>query len=209
MRIVLLGPPGSGKGTQAVKLAAKFGVPHISTGDILRANVRKKTKLGKLAQSTMAAGGLVPDDVVIEMTAKRLKEPDAQKGFVLDGFPRNLAQARALEGLAPLDHVVNLYLDAEDLVKRSTGRRICPNCAAVYHLLTNPPKKPGRCDKCGSELTTRTDDTEEVVRVRVKTYDEQTRPLTEHYKAKGLLRDVYASGHIEEIFHRVLEALHA
>ena len=209
MWIVLLGPPGSGKGTQAVKLAAKFGVPHISTGDILRAHVRKKTKLGKLAQSYMAAGKLVPDDVVIEMTAKRLREPDAKKGFILDGFPRNLAQARALEGVTALDHVVNLFLDAEDLVKRPTGRRICPNCAAVYHLLTNPSKKPGRCDKCGHELTTRTDDTEDVVRTRVKTYDEQTRPLTEHYKAKGLLQDVYASGHIEEVFHRVLEALRA
>ncbi len=209
MRIVLLGPPGSGKGTQAVKLAARYGVPHVSTGDILRANVRKKTKLGKLAQSYVAAGTLVPDDVVIEMTAKRLTERDARRGFILDGFPRNLAQARALEDMAKIDHVVNLFLDPEDLVKRSTGRRICPNCAAVYHVLTNPPKKRGRCDKCGSELTVRLDDTEAVVRTRVKTYDEQTSPLTEYYKARGLLQDVYASGHIEEIFLRILEVLHS
>lgn len=208
MRIVLLGPPGSGKGTQAVKLAEKFRVPHVSTGDILRANVRKRTKLGKLAQTYIAAGKLVPDDAVIEMTAKRLTEPDARRGFILDGFPRNLAQARALEDMAKIDHVVNLFLDPEDLVKRSTGRRICPNCAAVYHVLTNPPKKRGRCDKCGSELTVRLDDTEAVVRTRVKTYDEQTSPLTEYYKARGLLQDVYASGHIEEIFLRILEVLH-
>ncbi len=207
MRIIMLGPPGAGKGTQAVKLAERLKVPHISTGDILRRNVAKKTKLGQHAQKYMAAGKLVPDDVVIEMTAKRLKEPDAKRGFILDGFPRNLAQATALDGLTEIDAVVNLFLDPEDLVKRSTGRWVCPNCDAVYHVLTNPPKRRGVCDKCGSAIIQREDDKEEVVRTRIRTYDDQTAPLVAHYKGKGLLRDVYASGHIAEVQHRILEVL--
>jgi adenylate kinase len=207
MRIIMLGPPGAGKGTQAVKLAEKLGVPHISTGDILRRNVAKKTKLGQAAHKYMATGKLVPDELVIEMTMKRLKEPDAKKGFILDGFPRNLAQAQALDKATKIDEVINLFLDPEDLVKRSTGRWVCPNCDAVYHVLTNPPKKKGVCDKCGSQLVQREDDTERVVRARIKTYDEVTEPLAAHYRAKGLLRDVYASGHIAEVHHRILEAL--
>jgi len=207
MRIIMLGPPGAGKGTQAVKLAEKLGVPHISTGDILRREVTKKTKLGQVAHRFMAEGKLVPDDLVIEMTLKRLKQPDAKKGFILDGFPRNVAQAQALDKATKLDAVINLFLDPEDLVKRSTGRWVCPNCDAVYHVLTNPPKKKGVCDKCGSALIQREDDTERVVRTRIKTYDELTEPIAAFYRAKGLLRDVYASGHIEEVHHRILEAL--
>ena len=207
MRIIMLGPPGAGKGTQAVKLAEKLGVPHISTGDILRHHVAKKTKLGLAAHKYMAAGQLVPDDLVIEMTLKRLKEPDAKKGFILDGYPRTLPQAQALDKAAKIDAVINLFLDPEDLVKRSTGRWVCPNCDAVYHILTNPPKKRGVCDKCGSQLVQREDDTEKVVRARIKTYDELTEPLVAHYKAKGILRDVYASGHIAEVQQRILEAL--
>jgi len=198
MRIIMLGPPGAGKGTQAVKLAEKLGVPHISTGDILRHHVAKKTKLGLAAHKYMAAGQLVPDDLVIEMTLKRLKEPDAKKGFILDGYPRTLPQAQALDKAAKIDAVINLFLDPEDLVKRSTGRWVCPNC---------PPKKRGVCDKCGSQLVQREDDTEKVVRARIKTYDELTEPLVAHYKAKGILRDVYASGHIAEVQQRILEAL--
>ena len=207
MRIILLGPPGAGKGTQAVKLAEKLGVPHISTGDILRRNVAKKTKLGQAAHKYMVAGKLVPDDLVIEMTVKRLKEPDARKGFILDGFPRNLAQARALDKVTKTDAVVNLFLDPEDLVKRSTGRWVCPNCDAVYHVLTNPSKRKGECDKCGSPLAQREDDKEETVRARINTYDELMDPIAAHYRAKGILRDVYASGHIEEVHQRILEAL--
>jgi len=203
----MLGPPGAGKGTQAVKLGEKLGVPHISTGDILRRNVAKKTKLGQAAHKYMAAGKLVPDELVIEMTMKRLKEPDAKNGFILDGFPRNLAQAQALDKVTKLDAVINPFLDPEDLVKRSTGRWVCPDCDAVYHVLTNPPQKKGVCDKCGSPLVQREDDKEAVVRARIKTYDEVTEPLAAHYRAKGLLRDVYASGHIEEVHHRILEAL--
>ena len=207
MNLVLFGPPGAGKGTQAVKLAERLKVPHISTGDILRRNVAKRTKLGQLAQKYMAAGKLVPDDVVIEMTAKRLKEPDAKQGFILDGFPRDLQQAKALDKLTEIDLVINLFLDPEDLVKRSTGRRVCPNCDAVYHFLTNPPKKRDICDNCGSALIQREDDKEDVVRTRIATYDEITAPLVAHYKGKGILRDVYASGHIVEVQHRILEVL--
>src|SRR6266699_6736686 len=155
MRLVLLGPPGAGKGTQAEKLSAYLGVPRISTGDILRRNVADNTPLGQKAKAFMDSGRLVPDDLVIEMTMKRLKEPDAKKGFILDGFPRNLAQAQALDKVTKIDAVINLFLDPEDLVKRSTGRWVCPNCDAVYHVLTNPPKRRGVCDKCGSAIIQR------------------------------------------------------
>jgi adenylate kinase len=207
MRLVLLGPPGSGKGTQGERLAAALGVPRISTGDILRRNVAQGTDLGKRAKTFMDAGKLVPDEVVIAMTAERLKEPDARKGFVLDGFPRTIAQADALARLTPLDAVVNLFLEPEELVKRSAGRRVCPKCDAVYHVASNPPKKPGICDRCGSTLVIRPDDRDEVVRVRIETYERQTAPLIQFYKERGLLREVYASGLIDEISTRVREAL--
>lgn len=207
MRIILLGPPGAGKGTQAVKLAAKLGVPHVSTGDILRHNVAKDTKLGQKAHEFMAAGKLVPDDLVIEMVRRRLREKDAHRGFILDGYPRTLAQAKALETITPIDAVVNLYLDPEDLVKRSTGRLVCPKDDTVYHILTNPPKQRGICDRCGSRLIQREDDREDVVRTRIRTYDERTEPLWQYYKDKGLLRDVYGSGHIEEVGERIVGAL--
>jgi len=207
MRIILMGPPGAGKGTQAARLADKLGVPHVSTGDILRHHVNRGTQLGKKAHEYMAAGKLVPDDLVIEMVRRRLKEKDAVPGFILDGFPRTLPQATALDGFAPVDVVVNLYLDPEDLVKRSTGRLVCPKDDTVYHILTNPPRTKGRCDKCGSTLVVREDDREEVVRTRIRTYDERTDPLAQYYKEKGLLRDVYGSGHIEEVRARILDAL--
>lgn len=207
MRLVLLGPPGSGKGTQAARLAQVLGVPRISTGDILRRNVAQGTDLGKQAKTFMESGKLVPDELVIAMTAERLKEPDARKGFILDGFPRTIAQAEALSRLTPLDAVVNLFLEPEELVKRSVGRRICPNCESVYHVLTNPPRKEGICDKCGTGLVTRPDDREEVVRTRIETYERQTAPLIQYYKDRGILREVYASGMIDEISERVQESL--
>ncbi len=207
MRLVLLGPPGSGKGTQAARLAETLRVPRISTGDILRRNVAQGTELGKKAKAFMESGKLVPDDLVIAMTAERLKEPDARNGFILDGFPRTIAQAEALAGLTPLDAVVNLFLEPEELVKRSAGRRICPKCESVYHVASNPPKKPDVCDKCGSALVTRPDDREEVVRTRIETYERQTAPLIQYYKERGLLREVYASGVIKEISQRVQDAL--
>lgn len=207
MRIVLLGPPGSGKGTQAVRIAGRYGVPHISTGDILRTNVARGTDLGKTAKTYMESGKLVPDELVIAMTHRRIQEPDAKNGFVLDGFPRTIPQAEALALMTPIDAVVNLYLEPEELIKRSSGRRVCPKDQSVYHLLSKPPKKPGVCDLCGTALVVRPDDREDVVRTRIETYERETAPLIDYYRKKGLLRDVYASGVIDEITSRVQEAL--
>ena len=207
MRLVLLGPPGSGKGTQGARLSQALGVPRISTGDILRRNVADGTELGAKAKAFMESGKLVPDELVIAMTAERLKEPDARKGFILDGFPRTIAQAEALARLTPLDAVVNLFLEPEELVKRSAGRRVCPNCESVYHVMSNPPKKAGICDKCGTALVTRPDDREEVVRTRIETYERQTAPLIQYYKDRGIRLEVYASGMIDEISERVQDAL--
>jgi len=207
MRLVLFGPPGAGKGTQAVKLSHKLGVPHVSTGDILRRNVAEATDLGKAAQGHMDKGQLVPDELVIAMTERRLRQADAKQGFILDGFPRTVAQAEALAKLTPLDAVVNLFLEPEELIKRNTGRRVCPKCEAVYHVLMNPPRKQGHCDRCGSALTVRPDDRGEVVRARIETHERQTAPLIKYYRDRGLLVDVYASGLIDEIFQRILEGL--
>jgi len=209
MRVVLLGPPGVGKGTQAARLAEYLGVPRISTGDILRRNVAEGTDLGRSAKAYMEAGTLVPDALVIAMTERRLKEADARKGFVLDGFPRTIAQAEVLAQLTPLDAVVNLYLEPEALIKRSTGRRVCPNCEALYHVHMNPPKKEGVCDRCGTALILRPDDREDVVRTRIETYEKQTAPLIQYYRVRGLLREVYAGGLIDEVAMRVREAIGA
>jgi len=209
MRLVLLGPPGAGKGTQAEKLSAHLGVPRISTGDILRHNVAENTDLGKQAKAFMDSGQLVPDELVIKMVERRLKEPDAKRGFILDGFPRTIAQAEALSKLTKLDAVVSLFLEPEELIKRNTGRRVCPKDDTVYHIWMNPPKKPGICDKCGTPLIVRADDREDVVRTRIETYERQTAPLIKYYRDRGMLREVYASGLIGEIFLRTIEALKA
>ena len=209
MRLVLLGPPGAGKGTQAEKLSAHLGVPRISTGDILRHNVAENTDLGKQAKAFMDSGQLVPDELVIKMVERRLKEPDAKRGFILDGFPRTIAQAEALSKLTKLDAVVSLFLEPEELIKRNTGRRVCPKDDTVYHIWMNPPKKPGICDKCGTPLIVRADDREDVVRTRIETYERQTAPLIKYYRDRRMLREVYASGLIGEIFLRTIEALKA
>ena len=207
MKLVLLGPPGAGKGTQAVRLSDRFGVPRISTGDILRRQVADKTALGKKAATYVRSGKLVPDALVIEMVRKRLHEKDAKEGFILDGFPRTREQAQALDRMAKLDRALLLFLDPEDLIKRSTGRRVCQDCESVYHLLMNPPKQPGICDRCGGKLIVREDDKEETVRHRIQVYEDQTKPLVSYYKEKGILVQVYGSGLIDEVFHRALEAL--
>ena len=209
MRLVLLGPPGAGKGTQAEKLSAYLGVPRISTGDILRHNVAENKDLGKKAKAFMDSGQLVPDELVIKMVERRLKEPDAKRGFILDGFPRTIAQAEALATLTKLEAVVSLFLEPEELIKRNTGRRVCPKDDTVYHIWMNPPKKPGICDKCGTPLIVRADDREDVVRTRIETYERQTAPLIKYYRDRRMLREVYASGLIGEIFLRTIEALKA
>src|SRR5438552_4495489 len=170
MRLILLGPPGAGKCTHAEKLSTYHGVPSITRGDIQGHNVAENTDRGKKAKAFMDSGKLVPDDLVIARTEHRLKEPDAKKGFILDGFPRTIAQAEALSKLTKIDAVVSLFLEPEELIKRNTGRRVCPKDDTVYHIFMNPPKRPGLCDKCGTSLIIRADDKEEVVRKRIETY---------------------------------------
>ncbi|MBU0513236.1 MAG: adenylate kinase [Proteobacteria bacterium] len=208
MNLILLGPPGGGKGTQAEKLKAKYGLPQISTGDILRAEVKAGTELGLEAKKYMDAGELVPDSVVIGMVAKRLQEPDCQKGYMLDGFPRTKAQAEALDELLgkmgqKIDHVVSIEVPDAELMKRLTARRMCRGCGASYHLMFKPPAAPGACDACGGELYQRDDDNEETVGSRLKVYAGSTRPLIDYYRAQGLLRSVAGVGAIDDVFARI------
>jgi adenylate kinase len=210
MNIILLGGPGAGKGTQAKKLIDKYQIPQISTGDILRAAVKEGTEMGKKAKEFMDAGQLVPDEVVIGIIKDRLKEPDCQKGFILDGFPRTVPQAEALEKVLSdmskkIDHVVSIDVDEEELVTRLTGRRTCKDaaCGQMYHVKFTPPKKEGVCDKCGGELYQRDDDNETTVRSRLATYNQATKPLIDHYKAKGLIRPIPGVGGIDDIFTKI------
>ncbi len=202
-RIVFLGPPGAGKGTQAATLARALGVPHLSTGDLLRGAVAAATPLGREADGYMRAGRLVPDDLVLGILGERLDAPDARSGFILDGFPRNLAQAEILERRVVLDHVVSFEIPSAELVRRLSARRICPTCQAVYNLDSKPPRVPGRCDRDGSELLQRPDDRPEAVEVRLRVYAEQTAPLLDFYRRRGLLRPLDASGAPEAIAERL------
>ncbi len=206
-RIVFLGPPGAGKGTQAARLAAELGIPHLSTGDMLRAAVAQRTPLGLEAQGHIEAGRLVPDDLVLRILTERLGRPDARAGFVLDGFPRNLAQAERLEQITPLDLVVAFEIPAAQLVERLSGRRICPACQTVYHVTNRPPKVPGRCDFDGTELVQRPDDRPEAVRTRLAVYAQQTAPLVDHYTRRGLLRTLDATGSPEDVARRLRQLL--
>ncbi|MGW0769900.1 adenylate kinase [Streptomyces sp. NPDC002671] len=213
MRIVLVGPPGAGKGTQAVRLAEKLTIPHISTGDLFRANISQQTELGKLAKSYMDAGNLVPDEVTIAMAKDRMEQPDAEKGFLLDGFPRNVKQAEALDALLEtegikLDAVLDLEVPEDEVVKRIAGRRICRNDSShVFHVTYSKPKKDGVCDVCGGELYQRDDDREETVRTRLEVYHTQTEPIIDYYKAQGLVVTISSLGPVDEITQRALEAL--
>ena len=212
MRVILLGPPGAGKGTQATRIAERYGIPHISTGDLLRANVREGTSLGQEAQRYMDAGDLVPDEVIMGMVADRLELPDAEAGFLFDGFPRTVPQAEALEGMlidrgAPLDAVLRLAVPQDEVVRRLTGRRTCSGCGRIFHEVFDPPVEPGRCDDCGGELTQRDDDTEAVVLNRLDVYRSQTQPLEHFYWERGLLRDVEAVGTPEEVSERAAQVL--
>ncbi len=215
MNLILLGPPGAGKGTQAKRVAEAYGLLHLSSGDILRAERKAGTELGKKAQEYMDAGTLVPDDLVVSMMVKQVEKPEAAGGVLLDGFPRTRAQAEALDAkLAQIgkkiDLVIDLVVPDDDVESRLTGRRSCPTCGAVYHLRFHPPKTEGRCDKpdCG-ELTIRPDDTEEVVRQRLRTYHEQTEPLAAYYREKGLLREVDGSKSVDEVTSAVREVCDA
>jgi adenylate kinase len=204
MRCILLGPPGAGKGTQAAVIRDRYNVAHISTGDILRSNVKEKTDLGQKASSYMEAGELVPDSLIIEMMKERLSQSDCNRGFLLDGFPRTVSQAEALDSLledldVELDAVILLDVSDEVVVERLSGRRVCRNCGAIYHMKNHPPKKEGICDICGGELFQRKDDTEDVIRQRLGVYHQQTSPLIEYYRSSGILKAVNAEGSSDSV----------
>lgn len=212
MRLIFLGPPGAGKGTQARQLAAELGIPQIATGDILRGAVAKQTPLGREAQRHMDSGALVPDEVVIRLVAERLDYAEAGKGFILDGFPRTVTQAEALEQLLKdlgvmLDRVIVFGVSETELLRRLTGRRVCPRCGAAFHLGSSPPRVAGTCDRCGGELSQREDDSEATVRQRLAVYEKQTAPLLEYYRSRGLLTTVKGEGSIEAIAAAIHNAL--
>jgi adenylate kinase len=207
MKATFIGPPGAGKGTQA-KLAAKsLGILHLSTGDMLRSAVKAGTKLGKEAEGYMAAGKLVPDTLVLEMLKERLKEPDTARGFILDGFPRNVQQAEALSKIVPLDLAVYFHVPLSDLLVRLVERRTCPKCGRLYNLKTQPPRKKMVCDDDDTKLTHRPDDTESAVTTRFEVYEKETAPLLELYRQKGLLRVIPATGEVDEIQLEVISAM--
>lgn len=212
MRVIFLGPPGAGKGTQAKRAQSAFGIPQLSTGDLLRAAVKEGSALGKQAQGYMNAGKLVPDDLVVALIAERLDQPDCRMGFILDGFPRTAGQAEALElelkkHKAPIDAVINFAVDAERLIERLVGRRICPNGHGEYHLVFHPPKAPGKCDVCGADLVHRPDDHEDKIRTRMEAYTRDTQPLIDFYGKRGVLHTVRAEGKIDAVTGEVIAAL--
>jgi len=211
MDFILLGPPGAGKGTQAKLMIDKWDIPQVSTGDILRAAVREGTPLGVEAKGFMDRGELVPDRVVIGIIAERLKEKDAAHGFILDGFPRTIPQAEALQEILDglgrdIDHVISIEVDDEELVTRLTGRRMCKACGESFHVVFNPPVEEGVCDRCKGELYQRDDDREQTIRQRLSVYSEQTRPLIAYYEKQGKLRRIEGTGSIDNIFSRVVKA---
>lgn len=207
MIVVLLGPPGAGKGTQAKTLAAELGVPHLSTGDMLRAAVKARTPLGLQAEDHMKAGRLVPDGLVLDMIKERLQAPDARNGCLFDGFPRTKVQAEALDRVAPTDRVVYFEIPSDVLLLRLTQRRSCPKCGRIYNLATDPPKVAGKCDIEGSELLQRPDDREEAVSTRLAVYRKETEPLLEYYRSRHLLRSIPADGPIPTVAAALRKAL--
>lgn len=212
MKLVLLGPPGAGKGTQAKMLIERYQIPQISTGDILRQAVKDGTPLGKEAKTYMDQGELVPDELIINLVKERIKADDCKNGYIFDGFPRTVAQAEALdnvlEGLSTkLDAVVSIDVPEDEVVKRLSGRRTCKSCGTLYHILYNPPTKEGICDKCGGDLFQRDDDNETTIRQRLAVYREQTAPLIAYYSKQGLVKAIDGSGEPTEIFTAICKAL--
>jgi adenylate kinase len=215
VQIIFIGPPGSGKGTQAKRLASRFEIPHISTGDMLREAVADGTPLGQQAAPIMSAGALVPDDLMVGIIHERMAKPDARKGFILDGFPRTLVQAEKLDGMLsaasgngeePL-RVLQLLVPDDAIVRRITMRRTCAQCGAIYHLENNPPANDSVCDRCGAEVIARPDDTEEAVRKRLESFHRQTMPVATYYKSKQLLREVDGVGPLDVVFERIEKSL--
>ena len=214
MKIIMLGAPGAGKGTQAKKIAAKYGVPHISTGDIFRANIKNGTELGKKAKTYMDQGLLVPDELVVDLVVDRVNQDDCENGYVLDGFPRTIPQAEALtEALEKMGQKVDFAIDVnvpdENIVKRMGGRRACVTCGATYHMVYAPTKKEGICDTCGGELILRDDDKPETVQKRLNVYHDQTQPLIDYYTSQGILRTVDGTVDIDDVFRAITEFLGA
>ena len=214
MKIVMLGAPGAGKGTQAKMIAAKYQIPHISTGDIFRANIKNGTELGKKAKSYMDQGLLVPDELTVDLVIDRLAQDDCKNGYILDGFPRTIPQAEALDAaLAKLgekmDYAIDVDVPDENIVNRMSGRRACLNCGATYHLISIPPKVEGICDRCGSEIVLREDDKPETVQKRLKVYHEQTQPLIDYYKNQGILKSVDGTQPMDEVFKAIVTILGA
>ena len=207
MKLILLGAPGAGKGTQAKLIADKYEIPHISTGDLLREAVLKQTYLGKIANEYMSTGKLVPDQVVIRLILERIRGSDARNGYILDGFPRTIQQAEQLADEEDIDVVLNIDVSFDILLERLTGRRSCPNCGEVYHIKYNPPKENNQCNKCNTKLVHRKDDREEVIRERLETYNTQTKPLIKFYSVKNLLKHIPGMGGIEEIFKDIVKEL--
>ncbi len=212
MRLIFLGPPGVGKGTQAQRLSGRLRIPKISTGDILREAVEKKTELGVRARGYMESGGLVPDEVVVGIIRERIKEPDAAGGFILDGFPRTRPQAEALDRMLGdrnegIDAVLDFKLSEMQLIERLSGRRSCPGCNAIYHVEFNPPRQMGRCDRCGEPLVQRKDDHPEPIRKRLEVYRAQTVPLIDYYQSRGRRLEIDGSGTPEEVFRKVTAAI--
>ena len=212
MRLILLGPPGAGKGTQAAGIVEKYKIPHISTGDIFRQNIKEGTELGKKAKEYMDQGLLVPDELTVGLVTDRISQPDCGNGFMLDGFPRNVSQAVQLDaflkntGIA-LDNVITIEVDKEQLVARAVGRRICKSCGATYHIEFNPSKEEGVCDICKGDLYQRADDNEETVSKRIQVYLDETKPLADYYSKVGIIADIDGQQSIDKVFNDIVSAL--
>ena len=214
MKIIMLGAPGAGKGTQAKQIADKYSIPHISTGDIFRANIKNGTELGKKAKQYMDQGALVPDELTCDLVMDRIQQDDCKNGFVLDGFPRTIPQAEALDAALgkineKMDYAIDVDVPDENIVNRMSGRRACLNCGATYHLISIPPKVEGICDRCGSDIVLREDDKPETVQKRLKVYHEQTQPLIDYYKNQGILKSVDGTQPMDEVFKAIVTILGA